>query len=322
MSNRKQVSNSTSRRHHNALAQLQTSFTNANQYYRDFKLDRMIYYGQHGGDKDDQNRDLITDYDLIRDKIKFVEDDHDDDDYPISPSTRGNIQSSKSQLQSEDYEKKALKKYNDMLYKEYCLTDVQLYIQNGGQKQIPLRWRVKDEVKSGKGERICGNISCDSTAGLSTYEVPFQYRDKTSSTLATTNDPSSVSSSNTQKSDMKLVLVKLRVCSSCAFVLFKKSYRNPDKDIGSEVNTDGDRNIKRQTDHNCETAGEAQRSSDRCSNQYQQVQQREQDKRSDDSKVAERNIEQNVVNRKRPASSSVRQKQYDDFLARKLKRLQ
>ncbi|KAI3634668.1 hypothetical protein MIR68_007049 [Amoeboaphelidium protococcarum] len=319
MSNPKQVSSQTSKRHHNALTQQQTSFTNANQYYRDFKLDRMIYYDHHG-DQDDWNRDLITDYDLIRDKIKFVEDDH--DDYANSPSNRGNIQSFKLQLQSEDYEKKALKKYNDMLYKEYCLTDVQLFLQNGGQKQIPLRWRVKDEVKSGKGERICGNISCDSITGLSTYEVPFQYRDKTSSTLATTNDPSSVSSSNSSKSDMKLVLVKLRVCSSCASVLFKKSYRNPDKDIGSEVNTDGDRNIKRQTDHNYETPGEAQRWGDRSSSQYQQDQQREQNKKSDDSKVAECSIEQNFVNRKQPASSTGRQKQYDDFLARKLKRLQ
>ncbi|KAI3645313.1 hypothetical protein MP228_011477 [Amoeboaphelidium protococcarum] len=320
MSNRKQVSNSTSRRHHNALAQQQTSFTNANQYYRDFKLDRMIYYGQHGN-RDDQNRDLINDYDLIRDKIKFVEDDH-DDDYPNGPSTRGNIQSSKSQLQSEDYEKNALKKYNDMLYKEYCLTDVQLFIQNGGQKQIPLRWRVKDEVKSGKGERICGNISCDSTTGLSTYEVPFQYRDKTSSTLSTTQDPSSVSSLNAQNSDMKLVLVKLRVCSSCASVLFKKSHKKTNKDNSVDVSTVVDLCTKVQTAHDNKTQREAQKARDRSSNLYQHDQQTEQNTVSDDSKVAEHIIEQNVVNRKRPASSTVRQKQYDDFLARKLKKVQ
>ncbi|KAI3638336.1 hypothetical protein MIR68_003947 [Amoeboaphelidium protococcarum] len=317
MSNSKQVSSQTSDRKYNALAQQQTSFTNANQQYRDFKLDRMIYYGHHG-DKNDERRDLITDYDLIRDRIKFVEDDH-DDNYNVE-STRGNIQSSKQQLNSEDYEKKALKKYNDMLYKEYCLTDVQLFIQNGGQKQIPLRWRVKDEVKSGKGERICGNISCDSTTGLSTYEVPFQYRDKTSAitTTTTTNDPSSVSSTNGSELNMKLVLVKLRVCSSCASILFKMSYRNPDKSNGSEVFNDIDRNIEISTDHNIETP----RSRDRSSHLFYQDKQTQQIKASDDSKVAELNSNVQNFNRKRPASSTVRQKQYDDFLARKLKKLQ
>ena len=65
--------------------------------------------------------------------------------------------------------------------------------------QIGLRWRVRNEVITGKGQITCGSISCTSKIDLHSYEVPFQY---------------------IENNETKLELVKVRLCSTCSPLLY------------------------------------------------------------------------------------------------------
>ena len=39
--------------------------------------------------------------------------------------------------------------------------------------KIALRWRVESEVLEGKGQFVCGELSCGERSGLASYEVNF-----------------------------------------------------------------------------------------------------------------------------------------------------
>src|SRR5271169_1104750 len=41
-----------------------------------------------------------------------------------------------------------------------------------------MRWRGLDEVKAGKGERVCANVECGRTEGLETMDVVFGYMEE------------------------------------------------------------------------------------------------------------------------------------------------
>ena len=58
-----------------------------------------------------------------------------------------------------------------------------------------MRWRTAEEVKSGKGVKICGNVDCWRDKHLTSYEVEFGYE---------------------EAGKMKKALVKLRLCRHCA----------------------------------------------------------------------------------------------------------
>lgn len=107
------------------------------------------------------------------------------------------IRSEKDDLEAEtSWEKRVAKSYSDNLYKEYALADLSRYSEGKvcchillalslpllwPQKlltvwicwtnQIGLRWRLEKEVRSGKGEKICGNKACDNKTELEKYEV-------------------------------------------------------------------------------------------------------------------------------------------------------
>lgn len=57
-----------------------------------------------------------------------------------------------------------------------------------------MRWRIIDEVKAGKGERICANVSCARDEGLEGMEVAFGY---------------------TEEGKHKNVLIKCVLCEKC-----------------------------------------------------------------------------------------------------------
>ena len=54
------------------------------------------------------------------------------------------------------------KKYYDQLYKDLVLVD----ISKVAEKQVGVRWRTEQEVLLGKGDLICGNLSCNSKTNL------------------------------------------------------------------------------------------------------------------------------------------------------------
>ncbi|CAD7943566.1 unnamed protein product [Amoebophrya sp. A25] len=86
------------------------------------------------------------------------------------------------------------KKYYDKLYREYVLADLRGYKEN----KIGFRWRTEQEVLSGKGQFVCGNKRCDRKLHLQSYEVNFVY---------------------VEQNKQKQALVKIRLCTECAFQL-------------------------------------------------------------------------------------------------------
>mmetsp|Transcript_14080 Transcript_14080/g.21052 ORF Transcript_14080/g.21052 Transcript_14080/m.21052 type:complete len:247 (-) Transcript_14080:283-1023(-) len=129
--------------------------------------------------------DLLSD-DIValRQHHQFVRNDEDD-----------------STLLSKSWEIRMARKYYNRLFKEYALCDLSRYTDG----KIGLRWRVEKEVVSGKGQFVCGSLSCDRNCGLISYEVPFRYR---------------------ENNEVKFELVKVRACEDCARKLFYKKARS------------------------------------------------------------------------------------------------
>lgn len=72
------------------------------------------------------------------------------------------------------WQDRMVQRYHDGLYREYALAD----LSRPG--QLGLRWRTKQEVMNGRGERSCGNKHCGGLVSsksnhLVTVEVPFAY---------------------------------------------------------------------------------------------------------------------------------------------------
>ncbi len=98
---------------------------------------------------------------------------------------------SDEEMVGDTWEKKVAIKYYDKLFKEYCLADLSRHKES----KIGMRWRTQKEVFSGKGQFACGNIACNVREDLSSYEVPFSYK---------------------EDGQEKMALVKLRCCPACA----------------------------------------------------------------------------------------------------------
>jgi len=94
----------------------------------------------------------------------------------------------------EGWELRLVRKYHDQLYKECCLADLSRVTQPGN--PIGLRWRTEKEVIEGKGQFICGALSCSiEEEELESWEVPFRYQ---------------------EQGESKVALVKLRLCQTCS----------------------------------------------------------------------------------------------------------
>lgn len=90
--------------------------------------------------------------------------------------------------QPSTWQDRMVQRYNEGLYREYSLAD----LSRPG--QLGLRWRTRQEVIDGRGERTCGNKRCLHSVGLVTIEVPFAYQ---------------------EGGIKKKELVKLKLCPSC-----------------------------------------------------------------------------------------------------------
>ena len=99
-----------------------------------------------------------------------------------------------------DQDKRMAKSYYDKLFKEYALGDLTRY-KTG---EVGLRWRTEAEVLSGKGHFTCGSKHCQSTEGLTSFEVNFGYE---------------------EQGVHKQALVKLRLCVDCGLKLHYKKLR-------------------------------------------------------------------------------------------------
>ncbi|XP_072524214.1 protein FRA10AC1 [Salminus brasiliensis] len=147
---------------------------NAFDRHKKFVSDYILYYGGKLKDfKRSTAKDKI-DLDVVRENHRFLWRDEDEEDMT--------------------WEKELAKKYYDKLFKEYCIADISRYKEN----KFGFRWRIENEVISGKGQFLCGNKNCDKQEGLKSWEVNFAY---------------------VEHGEKRNALVKLRLCPECSFKL-------------------------------------------------------------------------------------------------------
>ncbi|XP_050091046.1 protein FRA10AC1 homolog [Anopheles aquasalis] len=130
----------------------------------------------------DTSRDK-TDHDVVRENHRFL---WDSDSDPV-----------------DTWEKQLAKKYYDKLIKEYCIADLSRYKEN----KVALRWRIEQEVVSGKGQFRCGSRNCEEQNELRSWEVNFGYL---------------------EHGEKKNALVKLRLCPKCSD---KLNYRSKKREV-------------------------------------------------------------------------------------------
>lgn len=98
------------------------------------------------------------------------------------------------------WQERMVAKYHEHLFKEFALADLSV------PGRIGLRWRTREEVVNGRGEKTCGNKRCKKSHvvadDLVTLEVPFSYEEH-----------------GTRKKE----LVKLKLCTSCKPLLQQSS---------------------------------------------------------------------------------------------------
>lgn len=99
---------------------------------------------------------------------------------------------------SERDEQHAARVCWDQMHKEFALCDLSRWREG----KVGLRWRTEAEVLAGKGQFMCGSLSCDGVLALHSYELPFRY---------------------SERGVQKEALVKVRVCGRCAPKLFGRS---------------------------------------------------------------------------------------------------
>uniref|UniRef100_A0A4W4GLK1 FRA10A associated CGG repeat 1 n=1 Tax=Electrophorus electricus TaxID=8005 RepID=A0A4W4GLK1_ELEEL len=124
---------------------------NAFDRHEKFVSDYILYYG---GKREDFKRSTAkdkTDLDVVRENHRFLWRNEDEEHMT--------------------WEKELAKKYYDKLFKEYCIADLSRYKEN----KFGFRWRIENEVISGKGQFLCGNKRCERQEGLKSWEVNFAY---------------------------------------------------------------------------------------------------------------------------------------------------
>eukprot|EP00842_Homolaphlyctis_polyrhiza_P004815 jgi/Hompol1/5334/HPOL_001944-RA len=128
--------------------------------------------------------ELVSEKDILKQHYRFLRGSE-----PVADNKDPEAQSS-----STSWEARVAKKYEDQLFREFCLADMSRYEEG----KIAMRWRTKSEVLSGKGKDICGNVACSATADLKSWEVNFAYM---------------------EDGVRKNALVKLCVCPECTYKL-------------------------------------------------------------------------------------------------------
>eukprot|EP00468_Gymnochlora_sp_CCMP2014_P010663 CAMPEP_0167745108 /NCGR_PEP_ID=MMETSP0110_2-20121227/2967_1 /TAXON_ID=629695 /ORGANISM="Gymnochlora sp., Strain CCMP2014" /LENGTH=256 /DNA_ID=CAMNT_0007629711 /DNA_START=78 /DNA_END=845 /DNA_ORIENTATION=+ len=183
-----------------------TEFSRMNCYERHHKM-MQDYIKYYGGKPEDllpkAPTNVMTDFDLLKEAYRFIPKEED--------------------LDGSTWEKRMAKKYYDKLFKEYCIG----YLSGYKEGKIGMRWRTKKEVIQGKGQFICGNVTCSNTEDLKSYEVNFAYE---------------------EGGKKKQALVKLRVCPDCAYKLNYKKIKKLKKKMSKKKESQGKKKKKKRTD--------------------------------------------------------------------------
>ncbi|KAI8999516.1 folate-sensitive fragile site protein Fra10Ac1-domain-containing protein [Gaertneriomyces semiglobifer] len=147
----------------------------AYQRHKKLMSEYLAYYKDGKKDMLDTGATGVSELEVLKEHHKFLRDE--------------------PQVDGEDtWETRLARKYYDALFKEYCLANLSRYKTS----QLALRWRTKKEVISGKGQFVCGNLDCQVTDELRSWEVNFGY---------------------VEDGVKKNALVKLRLCTKCSYKL-------------------------------------------------------------------------------------------------------
>ena len=119
-------------------------------------------------------KDFQTDYDVIKQSYRFLREEQDD-------------------LGQAPQDVKMARQYYDKLFREYAICDLSQVTAK--KRAIGLRWRTHKEACCGKGQFVCAATTCEERQGLTSYEIPFKYK---------------------EAGNQKHALVKVRVCALCA----------------------------------------------------------------------------------------------------------
>mmetsp|Transcript_25438 Transcript_25438/g.29394 ORF Transcript_25438/g.29394 Transcript_25438/m.29394 type:complete len:159 (-) Transcript_25438:1427-1903(-) len=114
-----------------------------------------------------------------------------EDHYSFIPSESTR---SKNNTVTNEWQERMVTKYHDHLFKEFALADLSI------PGRIGLRWRTREEVINGRGDRTCGNKRCQNNS------------DDNNSSLVTLDGSIFVVRARDEK---KIELVTLKLCSSC-----------------------------------------------------------------------------------------------------------
>lgn len=141
-----------------------------------------LYYPGATTNNQRDSRNDKRDIDVIKEHHRFLWDD--------SPA-------------EESWEIQLAKRYYDKLFKEYVIIDLSRFKEN----KFGMRWRVENEVVTGKGQFMCGARKCDTRDKLRTWEVNFGY---------------------VEFGEKKNALVKCRLCFECSY---KLNYHHKRKEL-------------------------------------------------------------------------------------------
>mmetsp|Transcript_3477 Transcript_3477/g.7596 ORF Transcript_3477/g.7596 Transcript_3477/m.7596 type:complete len:231 (+) Transcript_3477:180-872(+) len=110
----------------------------------------------------------------------------------LPPEVNAKRKRNEKKSNTGSWEERMVVKYHEHLFKEFALADLSV------PGKIGLRWRTREEVVNGRGEKTCGNKRCTNNSNnvdeLVTLEVPFSYQ---------------------EHGERKKELVKLNVCVKC-----------------------------------------------------------------------------------------------------------
>ncbi|KAI1886872.1 hypothetical protein AGOR_G00200260 [Albula goreensis] len=220
---------------------------NAFDRHKKFVRDYIMYYG---GKMEDFNRSSAkdkTDLDVVRENHRFLWRDEDEEDMT--------------------WEKELAKKYYDKLFKEYCIADLSRYKEN----KFGFRWRVENEVVSGKGQFSCGNKRCEKQEGLKSWEVNFAY---------------------VEQGEKRNALVKLRLCPECSY---KLNYHHKRKEVKSKK--------RRRTDENQEELPSARCKESRHKKHKRRRKEHSSPRDSDDSRGSDRDRDESDEDTEGPSEA-------------------
>ena len=176
---------------HNRVTTAQyRGFISDYERHKRYMKDYQYYYGG-------KSKPIIAkgenDFDVLQRNFQFIRDEYEDLDALTSEDER------------KKYEAELSLAYYRKLHKEYAIANLSRF-ESG---QVGLAWRTESQVISGKGQFICGNISCSENDKLKEFELDFVYKE---------ND------------ETKNELVKVCLCEECAYKLnYKKIKKKEEK---------------------------------------------------------------------------------------------